>query len=145
MKPGRTPPRKRTAWKPGQSGNPAGRAKGSINISTRLRKMIDAEAIVKALENAALTKGDVQAARTLLERALPVYRATAEPVKVPGIGEADTLTDKARVVLDAVAEGRVPPDIGAQLVTAIGTVARVAEMDELMRRIEALEKRNEPS
>lgn len=145
MEPGRTPQRKRTAWKPGQSGNPAGRAKGSINISTRLRKMIDAEAIVKALENAALTKGDVQAARTLLERALPVYRATAEPVKVPGIHSADTLTDKARAVLEAVADGRVPPDIGAQLVAAIGTVARVAEMDELMRRIEALEKRSEPS
>lgn len=62
---------------------------------------------------------------------------------VAGIQSADTLTDKARVVLEAVADGRVPPDIGAQLVTAIGTVARVAEVDELLRRIEALEKRNE--
>jgi len=138
----RKPPR--GAWQPGQSGNPAGRAKGSINVATRLRKMIDAEAIVKKLEAAALG-GDVQAARTLLERALPVYRATAEPVQVDGIQGADTLTDKARVVLEAVADGRVPPDIGAQLVTAIGTVARVAEVDELLRRIEALEKRNEPT
>lgn len=134
-----------TSWKPGQSGNPAGRAKGSINVSTRLRKMIDVPAIVKALQEAALKKGDVQAARTLLERALPVHRATAEPVKVVGVREAETLTDKARVVLEAVAAGSVPPDIGAQLVTAIGAVARVAEMDELLRRIEELEKRNEPT
>jgi len=131
-------------WKPGESANPAGRPRGSKNPSTKLREMIDAEAIVKKLETAALA-GDVQAARTLLERALPVYRATAEPVKVDGIEGADTLTDKARVVLEAVADGRVPPDIGAQLVTAIGTVARVAEVDELLRRIEALEKRNEPT
>ena len=131
-------------WKPGESANPAGRPRGSKNPSTKLREMIDAEAIVKKLETAALS-GDVQAARTLLERALPVYRATAEPVKVDGIEGADTLTDKARVVLEAVADGRVPPDIGAQLVTAIGTVARVAEVDELLRRIEALEKRNEPT
>lgn len=131
-----------TSWKPGQSGNPKGRAKGSINISTRLRKMIDVESILKKLQKAALT-GDVQAARTLLERALPVYRLTAEPVMVPGIHGAATLTDKARVVLEAVANGRIPPDIGAQLVAAIGTVARVAEMDELLDRIEALEKRNE--
>jgi len=96
--------------------------------------MIDAEAIVKKLEAAALG-GDVQAARTLLERALPVYRATAEPVMVDGIRCADSLTDKARAVLEAVAQGKVPPDIGAQLVTAIGTVARVAEVDELLRRI----------
>jgi len=128
-------------WKPGESANPAGRPRGSKNPSTKLREMIDAEAIVKKLETAALA-GDVQAARTLLERALPVYRATAEPVLVQGMGGADTLTDKARVVLKAVADGRVPPDIGAQLVTAIGTVARVAEVDELLRRIEALEARN---
>ena len=128
-------------WKPGESANPAGRPRGSKNPSTKLREMIDAEAIVKKLETAALA-GDVQAARTLLERALPVYRATAEPVKVDGIEGADTLTDKARVVLEAVADGRVPPDMGAQLVTAIGTVARVAEVDELLRRIEALEARN---
>jgi hypothetical protein len=133
-----------TSWKPGQSGNPAGRAKGSINVSTRLRKMIDVESILKKLQEAALS-GDVQAARTLLERALPVYRATAEPVTVAGIHGAETLTDKARVVLEAVADGRVPPDIGAQLVAAIGTVARVAEMDELLDRIEALAKRNEPT
>jgi len=106
--------------------------------------MIDAEAIVKKLEAAALG-GDVQAARTLLERALPVYRVTAEPVMVDGIRCADSLTDKARAVLEAVAEGKIPPDVGAQLVTAIGTVARVAEVDELLRRIEALEKRNEPA
>lgn len=131
-------------WKRGESGNPAGRPKGIPNPQARLRKMIDAEAIVKKLEAKALS-GDVQAARTLLERALPVYRAAAEPVQVQGMGGAETLTDKARVVLEAVADGRVPPDIGAQLVTAIGTVARVAEVDELLRRIEALEKRNEPT
>lgn len=127
-----------SAWQPGQSGNQAGRAKGSINVATRLRKMIDVEAIVKKLETAALA-GDVKAARTLLERALPVYRATAEPVQVAAIRGAETLTDKARAVLEAVADGSVPPDIGAQLVAAIGTVARVAEVDELLRRIEALE------
>lgn len=129
-------------WKPGQSGNPDGRPKGSKNPSTKLRELIDAEAIVKKLEAAALA-GDVQAARTLLERALPVYRATAEPVQVQGMGGADTLTDKARVVLEAVADGRIPPDVGAQLVGAIGTVARVVELDELLRRIEALENRHE--
>ena len=133
--------RVKARWKPGQSGNPKGRPKGIPNPQARLRKMIDAEAIVKKLEAAALG-GDVQAARTLLERALPVYRVTAEPVMVDGIRCADSLTDKARAVLEAVAEGKIPPDVGAQLVTAIGTVARVAEVDELLRRIEALEARH---
>ncbi len=130
-----------TAWKPGQSGNPAGRQKGAINAPTKLRHMIDAEAIVMRLQEAALT-GDVQAARTLLERALPVYRASAEPVQLPGLNGALALTDKAHAVLAAVADGSIPPDLGAQLVTAIGTVARVAEVDELQRRIAALEERH---
>ena len=128
-------------WRKGQSGNPAGRAKGALNPQTRLRKMIDAEAIVKKLHDAALA-GDVQAARTLLERALSVYRKTAAPLDVPGMARAKELTGKARVVLDAIAGGKVPPDLGAQLVAAIGNVARVAEIDELTRRIEELEKRH---
>lgn len=133
----RTPPA--TAWKEGESGNPAGRPKGSINASTKLRRMIDAKGIIKRLQTAALA-GDVQAARTLLERALPVHRATAAPVEVPGMADAPDLTSKALAVLAAVADGSIPPDMGAQLVTAIGTVARVAEIDELQRRIAALEE-----
>lgn len=127
-----------TAWKPGESGNPDGRPKGSINAATKLRHMIDAKGIIKKLQAAALA-GDVQAARTLLERALPVYRASAEPVQIPGLNDALELADKAHAVLAAVADGNIPPDLGAQLVTAIGTVARVAEVDELARRIAALE------
>ena len=130
-----------TAWKPGQSGNPAGRQKGAIKAPTKLRHMIDAEGIVAKLQEAALA-GDVQAARTLLERALPVYRASAEPVQLPGLNDALALTDKAHAVLAAVADGSIPPDLGAQLVTAIGTVARVAEVDELTRRIAALEEKS---
>lgn len=130
-----------TAWKPGKSANPAGRPKGIPNPQAVLRKMIDAEGIVAKLQEAALA-GDVQAARTLLERALPVYRASAEPVQLPGLNDALALTDKAHAVLAAVADGSIPPDLGAQLVTAIGTVARVAEVDELTRRIAALEEKS---
>jgi hypothetical protein len=101
--------------------------------------MIDAEAIVKRLEEAALA-GDVAAARTLLERALPLYRVAAAPVDLPELECAEDLTAKAHAVLAAVAKGRVPPDLGAQLVSAIGNVARVAEVDELLRRVDALEK-----
>lgn len=126
-------------WKPGQSGNPKGRAKGSENPATKLRKMIDTGALVQRLQDAAMA-GDVQAARTLLERALPVYRTTAEPVDIPELDGNGTLTGKAGAVLTAVGAGRVPPDVGASLVAAIGNVAKLAEVDELTRRVAALEE-----
>lgn len=127
---------------PGSSGNPAGRPPGSLNASTKLRKLIDVEKIINKLQEAALG-GDVQAARTLLERALPVYRTSAEPVELPDLGASVELTDKAKAVLAAVADGRVPPDIGAQLVSAIGSVSKVVEVDELISRVAALEKHRE--
>lgn len=130
-------------WKPGQSGNPAGRPKGTINASTRLRRLIDVEPILKSLQTAA-EKGDTQAARTLLERALPVYRVTAQPVELPGLQDAATLTDKAQAVLAAVADGTLAPDLGASLVAAVGQIAKVAELDELARRVAALEGKHEP-
>jgi len=125
-------------FKPGISGNPKGRPPGIPQPSTRLRQMIDADAIVRRLQEAALA-GDVAAARTLLERALPVYRSAAAPVDLPELEGAGEFTDKARAVLAAVGAGKLPPDLGAQLVAAIGNVARLAEVDELARRIEALE------
>lgn len=128
----------KSQWKPGESGNPAGRPPGTFNPSTRLRKLIDAEKIVARLQEAALG-GDVQAARTLLERALPVYRTTAEPVNLPELADADELTDKAKAVLAAISDGRVPPDVGSQLVSAIGNVAQLSKVDELDRRVAALE------
>lgn len=76
----------------------------------------------------------------MLERALPVYRVTSAPVELPDMDQADNLTEKANAVLRAVADGQVPPDVGAQLVSAIGSIARVTEIDELTRRIEQLEK-----
>lgn len=136
--PMKTLPKNHALWKPGQSGNPKGRPRGALNPTTRLRKLIDVEPILKKLQKAA-EKGDVQAARTLLERALPVRRPTAEPVELPALESAGTLTEKGHAVLDAIAAGTLPPDLGAQLVTALGGLAKIVEIDELAARVAALE------
>ena len=54
-----------------------------------------------------------------------------------------TLTERGRAVLASVADGVLAPGQGAQLVAAIGQLARVAEVDELAARITALEAKNE--
>ena len=128
------------AWKPGQSGNPKGRPAGSGEVA-KLRAAIagNVPAILQSLTAAAMA-GDVQAARLLLERTLPALKPAeqAQALHLPD----GTLTDQGRAVLAAVAAGELAPGQGAALLGAIGTLARVAEIDELAARITALEGRH---
>ena len=139
-KPKRKPPGR--PWRKGQSGNPAGRVRGSINVATRLRKLIDVEGILRKLQMKALD-GNTRAAELLLERALPSLRAVAEPVELPGLSDAATLTAKAERVMEPAAQGKVSPDIATALLSAIGTLAKAHEIDELARRIAVLEQAHE--
>ncbi len=128
------------AWKPGQSGNPKGRPAGTGEVA-KLRAAIagSVPAILESLTTAALA-GDVQAARLLLERALPPIKPV-EATQALNLPDG-TLTEQGRAVLASVAAGELAPGQGAALLGAIGTLARVAEIDELARRIEVLEGKN---
>ncbi|MFA9459906.1 hypothetical protein [Thiohalorhabdus methylotrophus] len=50
------------------------------------------------------------------------------------------MTDKAKAIMAAVGTGQVPPDTGERLLAALGNYAKAIEMDELERRISALEQ-----
>jgi len=127
-------------WVKGQSGNPKGRPPGRSPI-TRMRESLTADIpeILAALVIQAKA-GDPQAARLILERVLPTVKATEQPtaIQIPAGG---TLTAQGRAVLAAVSSGALAPGQGSQLIAAIGTLARVAEIDELETRIAALESK----
>ncbi len=128
--------------KPGESGNPKGRAKGSGEVA-RLRASIAGSipAIIERLTTQALA-GDVGAARLLLERAIAPLKAAevAAPLALPD----GTLTVQGRAVLGAVAAGTLAPGQGAALLSGIGTLAYVVELDELARRVAVLESKGGP-
>jgi hypothetical protein len=125
-------------WKAGESGNPRGRRPGTGEVG-KLRAAIGKHVptIIKKLV-AAAQGGDVGAARLLLERVLPPVKAVeqTQPMTLP---DGD-LTAKGHAVLAAAAKGEIAPAQAAALIGALGTLARVAEIDDLARRIEALEK-----
>lgn len=128
------------AWKPGQSGNPKGRPVGTGEVAKLRAAIADkVPAILASLTTAALA-GDVQAARLLLERALPPIKPVeqSQALNLPD----GSLTDQGRAVLTAVASGELAPGQGAALLGAIGTLARVAEVDELTARISRLEEQH---
>jgi hypothetical protein len=130
--------KKQNQWKPGQTGNPQGRPPGQSEI-TRLRASLasDVPEILAGLVTAAKA-GDVQAARLILERILPPVKAVEQVVtlQLPNDG---TLTAKASAVLSAAAAGDLAPGQAAQLIAALGTLAKIHEVDELAARIEKLE------
>ena len=131
-------------WKPGQTGNPKGRPPG-VSAITKLRASIADEVpqILAALVTAAKA-GDVQAARLILERVLPPVKAIEQAVALQ-LPEGGTLTAQGKAVLSAVAAGTLAPGQGAQLLAAIGTLAKVTEIDELEVRLTKLEARHEKS
>ncbi len=129
--------KKPKGWQPGQSGNPTGKTPGSGELQ-RIRASIGEHVpeIIEQLVTAA-KGGDIQAARLILERVLPPVKAIeqAQTIDLPD----GTLTQQGRAVLAAVAAGELAPGQGAQLIAAIGTLGKIAEVDELAARITALE------
>lgn len=121
---------------PGVSGNPAGRPKSA---STELRRQLSehgTELVSKAVEMA--LAGDAQALRICLDRIAPPLKAQPAPIHVDLDG-AEGLAGVSRRLVDEAAAGRVPADVASQLVSALGQVARITEIDELERRLDALE------
>lgn len=133
-------PKRPGRWKPGESGNPAGRKPGTGDVA-QLRAAIAArvpELLAKLMAQA--LEGDTSAARLLLERAVAPLK-TSEPTHALCLPDG-SLSAQGRAVLGAVAAGDLAPSQGAALLGAIGTLARVVEVDELAARVAELEKRN---
>lgn len=127
-------------WKPGESGNPKGRARGCGEVG-RLRASIAKHVpdIITGLVVAAKA-GDAASARLLLERVIPPIKAAElpAPMKLPD----GSLVDQGRAVLMAAGAGALAPGQAAQLLAGLGLLARLIETDELAARIAALEAKH---
>jgi hypothetical protein len=131
---------KKGTFAKGVSGNPSGRPKSESTV-LRAKLAEHGEAVARVVLDAAKA-GDLTACKLILERLLPALKSTAAPVAVE-IPKDAGLTDSGRAILGAITGGDLPPDIGAQLVAALGSLARVSEIDELEKRLAALEAIND--
>jgi len=134
--------KKRGRWKAGESGNPNGRKPGTGKIA-QLRENIAQHLpeIITQMVNKA-KEGDVQAARLLLERVVAPVKSIEQPVEIKLPVDAD-LSTQGQTIIQAVADGVLAPNQGSNLLTSLGTLARIKELDELERRLTALEEANE--
>lgn len=138
-----TKPTRGRPFKPGESGNPAGKPKGTRDRRSVWRETLAGELdpILAALV-AKAKSGDVQAAALILSRTCAPLRPSRAPIDVPGIPEGATATEIATALVRAATRGELPSDAAAELVAAHVAVARLREVDELAARLEALEARH---
>ena len=124
-------------WHKGNSGNPNGRKPGTGKVA-RLRASIEKQlpAILEALAANALS-GDTAAAKLLLERTIPPLKSVELPA--PVVMDGASLSDQGRAVVAALTAGNLAPGQAAALLQGLAALAKLVELDDLTRRIEALE------
>jgi hypothetical protein len=128
---------KETQFKPGQSGNPKGRVKGKPLLVTELRTAIEAKSdeIFQAVINAAIN-GDMAAAKILIDKICPSLKPEAMPINLVF---QESLALQGNEIIKAIMGGILAPDIGSALIAALSNQAKIVEIDDLTKRIEALE------
>ncbi len=107
-------------WQPGVSGNAKGRPKGVSQVN-ELRKEImkfAPEIIATLLDQA--KGGDVQAAKLLLERCVPVLKPEAAPAPIAALESATDIHSLLVGIVKAIAFGELSVADGASLLSAIG-------------------------
>jgi hypothetical protein len=129
-----------TKWPKGTSGNPKGQKPGYSKLQKLRAGLADhLPQILSALVEQAKA-GDTQAIKLVLERTLPPMKAIeqSQPIDLPQDG---SLSDLGRAALLALANGDLAPGQAAQLISALGSLAKVIEIDSLEARITELEAR----
>ena len=108
-------------FRKGQSGNPAGRPRGSRNKSTvLLQNLLEGEAEAITRKVIALAKaGDMAAIRLCMDRLVPPRRSAAIACDLPPLANRDDAMSALAAVIAAVAAGDVTPAEAASLAKVI--------------------------
>lgn len=134
-------------FKPGQSGNPDGRPRGSRNKATVMAQALldgQAEELARVAVEKAL-EGDMVALRLCMERLVPPSKEAPlpEPVELPKRLTAKNLPKAVEAIIKAVAEGTIAPGQGEKVVSMLQGHSKILELAEIEARITELERRAE--
>lgn len=128
-------------FQPGQSGNPAGRKKGSTNASRaadlRDALLSRAPAILNNLIQRAVN-GDTAAAKVLLDRVIPPLKATEPPIRIE-IKKGWSLAKQAEVIQRAAYDGEISVPQSQALMANLIDQAKIIESSGFIERVSKLE------
>lgn len=129
-------------FKPGQSGNLAGRPKGSHNKSTLAALTLlegEAEALTRKAVDMAL-QGDIQALRICLERIVSPAKERPISISLPKVETAEDLPKITAALLSAVGFGEIGPTEASTLAKLVEVHRGALEIADITERIKRLEK-----
>ncbi len=130
------------SFKPGNAGGP-GRPRGVRNkASIVLEKMMadDGADVVRAVIERA-KDGEVQAARIVLDRILPIRKGRAVEIDLPVLETAGDVVAGIGAVARAMATGEITPEEAQVMASVIEVQRKAIETTEIEARLDALEER----
>ncbi|GJE57383.1 DUF5681 domain-containing protein [Methylobacterium thuringiense] len=125
----------------GQSGNPAGKAKGTRHRATLAMEALlegEGEALTRKAIELALS-GDGPALRLCLDRLMPVRRDRAISFALPEITTTTDLPKATNALLQAVASGELTPSEAADVGRAVDAHVKAIEASDLHERLARIE------
>jgi Family of unknown function (DUF5681) len=128
-------------FKPGQSGNPRGKPKGTRHRATRIVEQLldkDAKLLAERARDMALT-GDTVALKLCLERLCPPRRNRPVNLDLPPIETLGDASGAMSKVIACTAAGELTPDEAGSVIALIDAKRRVLIDVDLEARVAALE------
>jgi len=118
--------------------------KGSQWFRTKLidglkRRAMSEDQFIDLLIDKAVNDGGVFLTE-LMKRYSPPHKPTMEPIIIDNWPKDGTAAQKSDAVLDAMAEGIIPFDLGAAMIEAISKSLGIEETTDFMQRVIRLEE-----
>lgn len=131
-------------YKKGESGNPEGRPNGARNKRSILRDALnnvysDGESGFWLAVAEKAREGDAHAISMVGSRLIAPLKATDTPIQLEGL-DGGSLTEKAGKIISHMGSGDISPSEATSMIHAITGLCRVQEIEDLSKRLEALER-----
>lgn len=132
------------AFKKGETGNPDGRPRGAKNKRTLIRDALkkvypDGESGFWVAVAKRALEGDTTSVSMLGARLIPPLKAEDTSVILAGLNSGN-LTEKANKIIGYMGSGDISPSQATTMINAIATLCKVQEIEDLSKRLDALER-----
>jgi hypothetical protein len=141
----KTGKKQRSGFQPGQSGNPLGRPKGSLNKTTIFTQDLlreDVEVMMKKLKELALG-GNLMAIKLWLERVVPIAKDSPIKFSLPTIQSPDDLVMACERITRALSTGKITLEQAETLMKIFVDVRDNVLLLEVMKELDELKAQME--